>query len=384
MTLLPSQMIKVWDRPTRVIHLGLILGVSWCLISGFLLSATARPSHIWAGCGVLGLVLFRGIWGFYGGFHSRFRAFSLHPAALHRHVRETMSHFDRTHDASPSPRHAPVGHPPLGAAMVVLLLLGLLGLGVTGVVVLGGVEKQGPLAWAIRFTTGRLVKELHEGLALGLLGLIVIHVLGVIVESVLYRINLISTMIHGMKKVSQPDEIKKILSTPIALQPAVGWSLGLAIGLTGLVVFGLSQPVQGWTALAFLPDYRQECGACHDPYHPSLRSAQEWGQVMGQLDRHFGEDAGLAASKRDQIQKWLEENSAEHWDSKASWIIGRSPAADPAGAITQTKGWQRLHRHLDPALVKRPGIAQFSHCTACHRDADSGAFAAQALHIPAP
>jgi cytochrome b len=52
-----------------------------------------------------------------------------------------------------------------------------------------------------RFFGAEWLEELHELLAWGLLGLIGLHVLAAVVESVHYRENLIAAMVHGRKRV---------------------------------------------------------------------------------------------------------------------------------------------------------------------------------------
>ena len=62
----------VWDLPLRIFHWGLAIAVVAAVIS---VENDRMDVHERAGLTVLGLVLFRIIWGFVGGHHARFANF---------------------------------------------------------------------------------------------------------------------------------------------------------------------------------------------------------------------------------------------------------------------------------------------------------------------
>src|SRR5690349_24353754 len=103
-----SERVRVWDLPTRLVHWLLVLLVPfswWTAESGRL------EWHRWSGYGLLGLVLFRVYWGFFGSSTARFSRFVRGPRAIVAYLRGRLP--------------ASVGHNPLGA-LSVLALLGLL------------------------------------------------------------------------------------------------------------------------------------------------------------------------------------------------------------------------------------------------------------------
>ena len=66
---------KVWDPAVRLFH--------WALVAGFAANALFTDDesklHQWIGYAVLGLVLFRLVWGFVGSPHARFADFPPDP-----------------------------------------------------------------------------------------------------------------------------------------------------------------------------------------------------------------------------------------------------------------------------------------------------------------
>ncbi|QEP44531.1 hypothetical protein D5085_16160 [Ectothiorhodospiraceae bacterium BW-2] len=82
-----------------------------------------------------------------------------------------------------------LGHNPAGAAMIVLLLLSLTGLCATGILY------TTDLFWGVEW-----VEELHEALAHLLLGLVAVHIIGVIFTGRRHQENLPRAMITGYKR----------------------------------------------------------------------------------------------------------------------------------------------------------------------------------------
>lgn len=179
---------KLWDGPTRIFHWALValLGFAWW-------SAETRNMewHRLAGYSVIGLLVFRLLWGVFGSGTARFTNFVKGPAKTWAYLRTLPS---RTHAASP-------GHNPLGAWSV-LALLGVLVLQVvTGLfsVDVDGLE-SGPLSDRVDFDTGRVFAGVHELSFTALQVLVALHVAAVIFYAVYKRADLVRPMVTGRGK----------------------------------------------------------------------------------------------------------------------------------------------------------------------------------------
>lgn len=174
--------VEVWDLPTRIFHWALVLLVAVAWFTGEEEGASGQI-HLICGEIIAGMLVFRLVWGFVGGEHARFADFAAGPNAIARHLRDVLS---------PNP-HRHLGHNPLGGLAVFLLLL------TTGFIVVTGLfsgeeDMRGPLAGL-----GPDLSEAHEIAFRVLQALVVIHVLGVIVETVKARDPLTPAMIRGWK-----------------------------------------------------------------------------------------------------------------------------------------------------------------------------------------
>lgn len=166
--------ITVWDLPTRVFHWSLALS-----FAGAFLTAESEPYrgvHVMLGYTLLGLIAFRLVWGFVGSRYARFSEFAAGPGRVLGYLKSLL--------AGRPARY--LGHNPAGAVAI----FALLGLGLA--TALSGLATYQELG-------GDWLEEVHEGLANAMLGLVVIHVLGVLVSSRLHRENLVGAMITGMK-----------------------------------------------------------------------------------------------------------------------------------------------------------------------------------------
>jgi cytochrome b len=179
------QRILVWDVPTRVFHWTLALSFAGAYLTSE--GERYRDIHVALGYLMLGMIAFRLIWGFAGTAYARFASFAFKPAEVVQYVRSLLS---------PMPQHY-VGHNPAGGvAIFVLLALGLL-IGLSG---LG-------LYW--EFGDEDLFEELHEIAANLMLGVVVIHIAGVLISSVLHRENLVRAMFTGYKQAANVVSIPR-------------------------------------------------------------------------------------------------------------------------------------------------------------------------------
>lgn len=207
--------IKVWDLPVRLFHLGLAAAVLAAFLTGD--EDESATLHTRAGLLVLGLVVFRIVYGLLGPAQARFRAFVKGPAEVGRYAKAMFRGHPPVH----------LSHNPLGGVMVVLLLGTLAVTALSGLVIKLGPDWDGALAGVMSSALAHDLKELHEGAAGLLLVLIPLHVAGTILSSILERQNLVASMITGWK--TGPDEggwrrpslVRRAAATAVALSVAV-------------------------------------------------------------------------------------------------------------------------------------------------------------------
>ncbi len=189
-----TKMIKVWDPLVRLFH--------WTLVLTFAIAYLTEDDflspHVWAGYVVLGLILFRLIWGFIGSDYARFSNFVYSFETIKRFSKDTLSFRAKRY----------LGHNPAGGAMIILLIISLLFCTLSGIAIYGIEEKAGPLAPMLSQAGEfweEVVEELHEFSANFILFLIAIHVGGVLFESLLHRESLVKSMFTGYKRAETDD-----------------------------------------------------------------------------------------------------------------------------------------------------------------------------------
>jgi cytochrome b len=135
-----------------------------------------------------------------GGRYARFSSFVTRPSVAWQYFKDTLLFRAKRF----------LGHNPAGGAMIVLLLISLLLTTMTGLAAYGASESAGPLAgWLgnIGETGEDIIKEVHEFFANFTIVLVVIHLGGVIFESLAHRENLVRSMVNGFKPAgSQADK----------------------------------------------------------------------------------------------------------------------------------------------------------------------------------
>lgn len=167
--------IKVWDPFVRLFH--------WSLVSFFAIAwITADEwdrTHEITGYAVAVLVGLRIIWGMVGSRHAQFSDFIYRPSTVIGYLRDSLHFKARRY----------LGHNPAGGIMVAALLSCLVAASATGFML------TTDSYWTVEW-----VEELHEATANLTLGLVVVHVGGVIFSSVEYKENLVRSMITGLKR----------------------------------------------------------------------------------------------------------------------------------------------------------------------------------------
>ena len=178
--------IKVWDPLVRLFH--------WSLVISFFLAFITEDDfinlHVAAGYAVAMLIGFRVVWGLIGTRYARFTQFIKSPAQVLFYLMEMLK-FDVPHY---------IGHNPAAAAMIVSLLISIILVSITGMAIIAA-EGQGPLAGT--FFAGfnaEWMEEIHEFFANFTMLLVLLHVAGVFISSMMEGENLARAMVTGRKK----------------------------------------------------------------------------------------------------------------------------------------------------------------------------------------
>ena len=212
-------MQPVWDLPVRLVHwlLAGLIAFSWWSVHNH-----HTDWHIWSGCAILTLLIFRLLWGFVGSSTARFATFVRGPGAIRDYFKG---------------RWSGIGHNPLGALSVIALFLAVavqVGLGLVS-------EDEdgiytGPLYRLVSTETSDKARDIHELWFNVILGLIVLHLAAII----FYRLrgkHLTKPMITGRAAIGPEAQ---------PMRPGKWWvaliCLAVGIGVTRWVIAGAPVP----------------------------------------------------------------------------------------------------------------------------------------------
>lgn len=173
----------IWDLPTRLFHWGL---VALILLAWRSAETSDMTTHLWAGSGVAGLLVFRLCWGIFGSSTARFAHFVKGPKAVLAYARSL-------HRAQHSAGHNPMG----GWSVLALIacLLALTGFGLFAVDTDG--LNSGPLSDWVDYDAGQAASHWH-GFAFAVLEWLVgLHLLAVLFYQLIKRHGLIEAMVTG-------------------------------------------------------------------------------------------------------------------------------------------------------------------------------------------
>ena len=106
---------------------------------------------------------------------------------------------------------------------------------------------------------------------------------------------------------------------------------------------------------------QKECGACHMAYQPQFLPVESWRRMFADLGNHFGQDASLDETVRQEILAYYLANAAPAQG-------GEAPLR-----ISEIRWWVREHREkvreADWAKAKFKG-----NCPVCHVRAEQGIY----------
>ena len=175
--------VKVWDLPIRLFHWGLVVSIAVSFIS---MELQNMEVHVISGACVLGLLIFRLLWGLWGASTAQFHRFIPSPVTLINYFRKPKS------DSS-----LKIGHSPLAAVSVVAMLVAIGLQAITGLVADDDVYTTGPLIDYVESEFSEWATGLHATNSDIVLALIALHIVAIMFYKFVKKQSLVKPMITG-------------------------------------------------------------------------------------------------------------------------------------------------------------------------------------------
>ncbi len=218
------QAIRVWDLPVRLFHWLLVVSISGLFITANL-GGNWMEWHKKIGFLVLGLVVFRVVWGFIGSYHARFINFVRAPSSVFVYAKGLLK---------PDGKHF-VGHNPMGA-LSVLALLGALGFqAVTGLFSNDDIMLEGPYASMVSKALSDQLTSLHKLNSDLILILIGLHLAAIIFYSFYKKEPLVKAMLTGDKM--SDASTGELLEAQMAENPRPYWLSWVIAAIVGALTY---------------------------------------------------------------------------------------------------------------------------------------------------
>ncbi len=208
------QTIRVWDLPIRLFHWLLVLAIIGLFVTANL-GGNWMEWHQRLGYFVLGLVLFRLVWGFAGSFHARFANFLRGPKVVFAYMKALFRKEAQGETSSQllyQPHHQPhyVGHNPMGAWSVIVILLAVGFQAISGLFADDEIASSGPYATLVSKEVSDFLTKLHKLNSDLLLVLIGIHIGAILFYVFVKKDQLIKPMFTGEKPITSEQFDGKI------------------------------------------------------------------------------------------------------------------------------------------------------------------------------
>jgi cytochrome b len=216
----------VWDLPTRLFHIALILSVTGLFVTGEIGGDDLMQFHFFFGYTLLSLLLFRVSWGFVGGRWSRFSNFIPSPQVVLNYFKSIRKgHTERF-----------ISHNPLGALSVITMLCLLTIQVLSGLMSDDEISVQGPWVELVRTSWVEFATFYHTEIGKALIiCLIALHIASVLFHTYIKGDDLINPMRNGYKSLSVT--VDPSVDTPQRRLLAL-----LIFGVCSLIVFFITHP----------------------------------------------------------------------------------------------------------------------------------------------
>jgi cytochrome b len=194
----------IWSLPTRIFHWLLVIG----MVAAYILSDEEELLNFHSSVGYMVgiLIIFRIIWGFVGPKHSRFSDFPIGVNSLKKFAADMKG----SKNLSP-------GHNPAASVVMLGIILFTLMIVVSGILLLAS-EGQGLFAFIQTGLSEDTLKETHEIAVNIVIGLVIAHLLGNIVDFIFNKkAGTLQSMFTGYKNIEgesiKLNSFQKIIAT---------------------------------------------------------------------------------------------------------------------------------------------------------------------------
>jgi cytochrome b len=212
--------VRIWDIPVRLFHWALVILIGVSFYTGLSGGFVEMDYHMISGYCILSLVLFRILWGIFGGFYARFATFIKGPGTIIRY----LQNLGRGKEPYP-------GHNPLGALSIITILLVLLVQTGTGLFANDDIMLEGPLVHLVSYDTSRMLTGIHKTNKWIIGALVVLHLAAILFYQLYKKDRLIIPMITGRKMLNE----SAVRETPLVRELLLG-SISLAISTSAVYV----------------------------------------------------------------------------------------------------------------------------------------------------
>jgi len=220
-----TKKILVWDLPVRLFHWFLVIS----LVAAWYTSDSERDLinyHLQIGYFILGLILFRLIWGVVGTKYALFN--QCIPTWL-KLINYLQSKQQQENDNM-------IGHNPLGGLMIVMMLSLVLSQAISGLFMNDDIFTSGPYYESASEAIQQFMSLIHHNAFDVIIILSMIHIVAVFYHLLVKKINLILPMFTGYK-LSEREKNNGIKSSKLLL--AFILSLSVAFFLYWLLVLNI-------------------------------------------------------------------------------------------------------------------------------------------------
>ncbi|MEI6315957.1 MAG: diheme cytochrome c [Syntrophus sp. (in: bacteria)] len=128
--------------------------------------------------------------------------------------------------------------------------------------------------------------------------------------------------------------------------------------------------------------YKKNCGTCHFAYQPELLPVRSWLKIINNPGGHPGGDLSVDNKTKAEIEKYLNQNSAEKSQSKISRKIIASIGNDVPSRISEVPYIRDKHRKIKQEVFSRKSIGSRGNCITCHKTAERGDYDDDNVTIP--